>query len=132
VVDSATYQQGVTSLLTPRVYLEVMLAKAFAGLTDEAAEVSIDQGVAAARELGKLTAQGEDELKWASAHAQMGRILDAFRDLPPQFQQQVLDRVEGRTPPLGGGRLALVEGGLADDDEFDPLADSDDEDFEEE
>jgi hypothetical protein len=57
------------------------------------------------------------------AHAQMARILSAFREIvPPEYHQAILDKVEGRTaPPSGGGRLALVEGGLAvGDDEFDP------------
>lgn len=125
--ESATYAEGVINLVTPRAYLEVMLAKSFAGLADEAAEVGVDQGLAAARELGKLVAQDDDEQKWARAHAQMARILAAFRELPDEYQQMVLDKVEGRTPvPPGGGRLALVEGGLADgDDEFDPLGEDD-------
>ena len=128
--EAATYEQGVINLLTPRVYFEVLMTKAFAGLTDEAAEVSIDQGVAAARELGKLTAQGDDELKWARAHAQLGRVVEVMRELPAEYQEMVLAKLEGRPwpPPTGGGRLAVIEGGgvTGDDEEFDPLDGDDD------
>ena len=104
-----------------------MVAKAYAGLADEAAEVGLDLGLAAARELGKLADRDDDEQKWARAHAQMARILAAFRELPPQYQQLVLDKVEGRTaPPPGGARLALVGGGVATDDDFDPGEDDED------
>ncbi len=116
--------------MTPRAYLEVMLAKSFAGLVDDAAEVGLDQGLAAARELGKLTAQGDDEQKWAEAHMKMGRIVEVMRALPAEYQQVVLAKLDGRPwpPPPGGGRSALVGGGTVtgDDDGFDPLDRHDD------
>jgi hypothetical protein len=58
--EAATFDEGVISLVTPRVYLEVMVAKAFGGLTDETAEVTIDQGIAASRELSRLVAHDDD------------------------------------------------------------------------
>jgi hypothetical protein len=125
--EAADYERGFVNLVTPRAYLEVMVAKPYAGLADEAAEVGLDLGLAAARELGKLAHRDDDEQKWARAHAQMARILVAFRELPPQYQQLVLDKVEGRTaPPPGGARLALVGGGVATDDDFDPGEDDED------
>lgn len=128
--EAANYEQAVTSLLTPRVYLEVMMTKGFAGLTNEAAEVSIDQGLAAARELGKLADRDDDEQRWAKVYSQQAKIVDAFRLLPAEWQQVVLDKVEGRTPPAPGSapRLALVEA-TVDDDELDPFDDEGDEDF---
>ncbi len=130
--ESATYEEGVINLLTPRIYFEAVMTKAFAGLTDEAAAVSIDQGVAAARELGKLTAQGDDELKWARTQAQLNRVVEVMRALPAEYQELVLAKLEGRPgpPPPGGGPLALIEGGgvTTDVEEFDSL-DGDDEDF---
>jgi hypothetical protein len=124
--ESATYQAGVANLVTPRIFFEVMVAKSFAGLTDEDSEVSLDQGLAAARELGKLASQDDDEAKWAKVHSRQALILAAFRALPPQFRQQVLETVENRTPPPpGGARLAVIEATPATDDDFDSGEDDD-------
>jgi hypothetical protein len=126
--EATTFNDGVISLVTPRVYLEVMVAKAFGGLTDDAAEVTIDQGLAASRELNRFVTHDDDAAKWAQIHATQAKIIDAFRSLPPAYQQQVLDTVEGRTPPPpGGARLALVESGPVtgdDAEELDPEFDS--------
>src|SRR5436189_61027 len=54
-VEAAIYQEGVTSLLTPRIYFQAMMMKAFPGLTDEAAEISAADGARAAAELQKMT-----------------------------------------------------------------------------
>ncbi len=141
--ESANFESGVVSLLTPAAFFSTMMQRGFETMIDEATAVSPDQGFAAARELGKLTAQGDDELKWAQAHAQLGRVVAAFKELPPEYRQLVLAKVEGRPgpPPPGGGRRALIEGGrvTGDVEEFDPLDGgddefdpADDEDFEEE
>ncbi len=132
--ESADYERGIVNLVTPRVFFETMMIKSYAALADEETTISVDQGLAAARELGKLTPQGDDELKWARTHAQLNRVLAAFRELPPEHREAVLAKVEGRPgpPPTGGGRLALIEcGGVTGDvEEFDPL--DGDEDFEDE
>jgi hypothetical protein len=125
--EAATFQEGVTSLLTPRLFFEVMMTKGFAGLTDEAAEVGPEMGLAAAKELARLGDRQDDEQKWARAHAQMARILEAYRLLPDGYRQQVLAVAEGRTPPPpGGARLAVIEGGVVTDDDFDSGDDDDD------
>ena len=51
-----------------------------------------------------------------------------FREfIPPERHQEFMDRLDGRTPPPGGARLALDEATVTDDEEFDPF--DDDEDF---
>jgi hypothetical protein len=51
------------------------------------------------------------------------------RELPAEYQEVVLAKLDGRPGPSPpGGRLAAIEGGMASDDEFDPL-DGGDEDF---
>jgi hypothetical protein len=124
--ESADFESGVVSLLTPAAFFTTMMQRGFQTMINETTAISVDQGFAAARQLAQLTRDGiDDEQKWARAHAQMARILAAFRELPDEYQQMVLDKVETPVPP-GGGRLALVEGGLADgDDEFDPLGEDD-------
>ncbi len=81
------------------------MIKSYAALADEATTVSVDQGLAAARELGKLTPKGDDEQKWAEAHVQLNRVVAIMRELPPEFQEMVLAKLEGRPglAPTGGG-----------------------------
>ena len=83
----------------------------------------------AARELAKLLAAGDDTQRWAEIHAKQARIVAAFREVvPPQYHQAIMDKLEGRTPPAPGpARLALIEGGVATDEEFD-AGEEDDED----
>jgi hypothetical protein len=54
-----TYNEGVANLVTPRIYLETMLIKAYGGVISEAAEITADQGLSAARELARLAAADE-------------------------------------------------------------------------
>jgi hypothetical protein len=117
------------NLVTPRAFLEIVLAKSFAALATDDAEIGPDLGLRAAAELHKLTAAGDEQQRWAQVHAKQAQILAAFKTLPPQFRQQVLDVVDGRTPPPpGGARLALVEGGVADDAELKPFGDAEEDD----
>jgi hypothetical protein len=133
--ESADYESGVVSLLTPAAFFTTMMQRGFETMINEATTISVDQGLAAARELGKLTPQGDDELKWARAHAQLNRVVAVMRELPPEYQEMVVAKLEGRPgpPPTGGGRLAVIEGGKVteDDDGFDPL-DGGDDDFDDE
>ncbi len=131
--ESADYERGVVNLVTPRVFFETMMIKSYAALADEETTISVDQGLAAARELGKLTPQGDDELRWARTHAQLGRVVEVMKALPAEYQELVLAKLEDRPgPPPTGGRLALIEGGgvTTDVEEYDPL--DGDEDFEDE
>ena len=129
---SADYDRGVASLVNPMIYLETMMIKGYASLVDQGTAVTPEQGAGAARELARLLAHGDDEQKWAEVHAKQNRIITAFRQLPPQFQQQVLDAVDLRTPPQpGDARLALVEATPATDDDFDSGDDDFDEDDDE-
>jgi len=126
--DTANYERGVLNLVTPRAFLEVLVAKSYAALASDDAEIGPDLGLRAAAELHKLAAAGDEQQRWAQVHAKQAQILAAFKALPPQFQQQVLDVVDGRTPPPpGGARLALIEATPATDDDFD----SGDDDFDE-
>ena len=105
------------------------MVKAFPGVIDGTAEISAADGARAAAELQKMTAADADTDRMAKIVATQNRIIDAFRLLPAPLQQQVLDRVEGRSaPPPGGARLALVETTPATDDDFDSGDDDSDED----
>ena len=79
--ENASLAQAV-NLLTPAVYLQAVMTKAFAGLTHEAAEVGVGDCIVAAREVAKLLAHTDDDARWAKVHAQQAKIIEAFRSLP--------------------------------------------------
>lgn len=129
--ESATFEQGVSNLLTPRIFLEAMMVKAFAGVIDGTAEISVADGARAAVELQKMTAADGGTEQMAKIVATQNRIIAAFRELPEPFQQQVLNTVEGRSaPPPGGAPLrGLPSGVTTSTDDFDPFDEGDDDDY---
>ena len=63
----------------------------------EDTQITVEQTMMAAREMGRLGQGGQDDMRWARQQAQLARILAAFRTLPEPFQAQVLAMAEGRT-----------------------------------
>jgi hypothetical protein len=123
--ESADFESGAVSLLTPAAFFTTMMQRGFQTMINEATAISVDQGFAAARQLAQLTRDGADnEMEWARAHAQLGRVVEVMRELPSEYQEMVVAKLEGRPwpPPTGGGRRALIEGDrvTGDDEEFDP------------
>ena len=116
--------------ITPMAFFETVVARAYQTLVDEGTVVSVDQGIHAARQLHELTHQDAGVELIAHMQAELNRIVNAFRELPAEYQEVVLVKLDGRPgPPPPGGRLAIIEAGMGSDDEFDQL-DGDDEDFE--
>lgn len=130
--NAVDFVEGVATAITPLAFLETVVVRAYETLVDEDTAVSVDQGVVAARELGKLTAKDDDERRWAAIHATQNKIIATFKEVvPAQYHQAILDKLEGGQPVPTGRQLALVEGGRGDDgDAFDPL-DGDGDDFDE-
>ncbi len=129
--DQSGFESSVASLVTPMSFFQVLMSKGYAALAAEDT-VTIDQAALAARELHKMTRDGGDDAqRWAEVHAKQAKIVAVFREfIPPERHQEFLDRLEGRSPPPGGARRALVGGGRGDDgDGFDPLDDDGDDDF---
>jgi hypothetical protein len=107
------YQRGVATMISPRLYCERVMAKGFADLDNEDAQIGPDLALRAAAELYKMTAQEDDEAKWARIVATQSKIVAAFRKLPPQYQDEILDEVDGRKPTL------VIEAGTGEIDPFD-------------
>ena len=130
--DAVNYENGMMNLLTPRVFFETVMVKGYANLIDESAQVTLDQSLAASRELAKLAGNDDVTQRWAEIHATQAKIVACIREAcPPELHEEILARCEGRPwPPPSGGRATLIEGGVASDDEF--AFDEDDEDFDDE
>jgi hypothetical protein len=125
--DAVNYENGVMSLVTPRLYLETVVTRGYANLIDENAQVTLGEGLAAARELAKLAANDDQDQRWAEIHATQNRIIEVMRSLDGEAQQIVLAKLDGRPwpPPSGAPVLALVEGTVDDDQQVEPFGDED-------
>jgi hypothetical protein len=126
--ESATFHEGVTNLLTPRIFFETLMIKGYSSLLDEDAEVTVDQAARAAAELNKLVDDDDAQHRMAQIVAKQNVIIDIMRSLPGEAQQIVLAKLDGKPyPPPRVPALALVEGGDDDfgDDDFDEYDDED-------
>jgi hypothetical protein len=107
-VALAAYDEHVASLVTAAGVWQVIMDKGFANLVAEDTQISVEQMMVAAREMGRLGQGGQDDMRWARQQAQLARILAAFRALPEPFRAQVLAVAEGRTPAQPGGAPQLA------------------------
>lgn len=122
--EQASFDQGMTSLVNAAGFFTTVLMKANMTLTAEGTEVSVEDGIAAGREMSKLLAQGDNMARWAKVHATQARIIEVMKSLPEEYQQMVLAKLDGRPwPPPSAPRLALIEGTVASDQEADPFDD---------
>jgi hypothetical protein len=124
--SQGAFEDGVASLVNAASYFEVMMRKGFETLVAEDTAISAEQGAWAAKqhhEIIRYTAGSQD---MASLHRQLGRVVQVIRDVvPPAYHQQIVDILEGRevAPALQAPGRAV--------EEYDPMVDADDEDFEE-
>jgi len=122
--SQAAFEDGVAGPLNAASYLDVMMHKGYETLVDENTVISPQEGAWAAKQLHELTRQDAGVEKMAEMHVRMNRIIDAFRELPEEYQQMIFDKLEGReAPALAGAK------GAQEVEEFDP---GEDEGFDEE
>jgi hypothetical protein len=64
--EMASYEDGVANLVDSRTFLEAVVARSYAGVIDEGMQISTDQGISAAKELGLTRWRGSWHSKIAS------------------------------------------------------------------
>ena len=124
----------MTSLLTPRIFLEAMMVKAFPGVIDGTAEISAADGARAAAELQKMTAADADTDRMAKIVATQNRIIAAFRQLPAPLPAAGAGHGSTAAAPPPAGRRASWRWSRPPrptDDDFDSGDDDFDEDDDE-
>ncbi len=129
--EQAVYDEHVTSLVSAAGVWQVIMDKGFANLVAEDTEISVEQTMMAAREMGRLGQGGQDDMRWARQQAELNRIVSVFKEfVPVERQPEMIARLSGRTLAQPGGvpQLALVVDAFHDDDEIEPFG-GDDEDF---
>jgi hypothetical protein len=108
-------------------FFETVMVKGYQKLVDQDTVVSVDQGAYAAKQLREIEKDSVGSEQMAEAHAQLARVVRVIREVVPEnLHQQIMDILEGRevAPALQAPGRAV--------EEYDPMVDADDEDFEEE
>jgi hypothetical protein len=109
-VALAAYDEHVASLVTAAGVWQVIMDKGFANLVAEDTQISVEQMMVAAREMGRLGQGGQDDMRWARQQAQLARILAAFRTLPEPIPGAGPGHGRGSHPGAAGGRAAAGSG----------------------
>lgn len=119
-------EQGVGVAVNALSYLETMMVKGFADLTDENTRVSYTDGAQAAVRLHDLTHKDVGTQEMAEMMKKMNFVISAVMTaVPEEYHQDILAVLDGKEPPRRQVASAPVE-------DFDPIAlDEDDDDDEE-
>lgn len=122
--SQGAYEDGVTNLVTAASYFEIMMRKGFSTMVAEDTVITPEQGGWAAKQLNEITKQDVDADRFAKQQVELNRIIAAFRELPPAYQQLLLDKLDGKAPTP----IAVKAERSGEIEEFDP---GDEEGFEE-
>jgi hypothetical protein len=120
--SQGAYEDGVTNLVTAASFLEVMVRKGFATMLDEDTVITPQQAAWAATKLHDITKEDVGAEQFAKQQVQLNRIIAAFRELPLEYQQLLLDKLDGKAPipiPITSERgREIEEFDLGDDEGF--------------
>lgn len=118
-------EHGVGVAVNALSYLETMMVKGFADLTDENTRVSYTDGAQAAVRLYDLTHKEVGTQEMAEMMRKMNFVVNAVMTVvPEEYHQDILAVIDGKEPPRRQVSSGPVE-------EFDPVGlDEDDEDEE--
>jgi len=115
--ESGLFDDGVAHLVDSAAFFETVMHRAYETVVDPDTTVDIGLGLSAARSLHELMRTETGIEQMARMQAQMNRIVAAFRTLPPNYQQQMLDQLDGKTAPVIEAGPAAEFVGRNDEDE---------------
>ncbi len=81
--NSVDFVNGVATAITPMALLETVMVRGYEKLVDPDTEVDVKTGMAAACRLQEMIDSHGDQLDWARAQAEMGRIVEVVREFVP-------------------------------------------------
>lgn len=115
--------EGTENLVSPYIYAEVMMQKAFHDMVDSNEKITAKDGIEAAKLLHQFTKEEQSNADVAEAYAQLNRIIGAVRDIVPQDMfSKIINRVQN------GNQIEQVESEPDDEDsEETGIDDKDDE-----
>jgi hypothetical protein len=115
------FVEGTKNLLDEYIYSEVVMTKAFEGLTAEGAQVSTKDGLEAAKFLHQIKAGETEGQNLTAVLAQLSEIISAVRSTVPEYMySQILERLENPQ------KTAIVSAEVEEEEAFDPVVEDDD------
>jgi len=98
--NSVDFIGGVATAITPLAFLETVMVRGYETLVDECTTVSYRDGMAAALQLAEALRKEEGEYDKVHMMAEMGRIINAVRELIPREKWPELQaKLRGEPPP---------------------------------
>jgi hypothetical protein len=99
--NSVDFVNGVASAITPMAYLETMVVKGYESLVDPDTKVDAKSGMLAACRLQEMIDSHTDQLDWARAQAEMGRVVELVRAfVPTERWPELRAALRGGAPTL--------------------------------
>lgn len=112
--------EGTENLVTPYVYAEVMMQKAFQDMATSSHAISPKDGIEAAKILHQFNKEEASNSDMAEALSQLNKIISAVRDVvPAQMFTQIIDKIQGNqiTTTVDAEESDEEEVDLIDEDE---------------
>jgi hypothetical protein len=117
------FVEGTQNLLDEYIYSEVVMSKAFEGLTAEGAQVSTKDGLEAAKFLHQIKTGEAEGQNLTAVLTQLSEIISAVRaTVPEHMYSQILEKLDNPQKPV------IVAAQVEEEEPYDPVVDQDDDD----
>lgn len=116
------FVEGTNNLITPYIYAEVTLKKAFDSMVKLGTQVSVKEGLDAAKILNEFTKEEQGQADITAAMSQLNQIITAVRTtVPPEMYAKIIKQLQS-----GNSQADVVEAEVVREDEnendvFDPV-----------
>lgn len=88
--------EGTENLVSPYIYAEVLMQKAFYELAENKTPITPKEGMEAAKLLHQFRKEEAGSSDMAEALSQLNKIISAVRDVvPPQMFSEIIDKIQG-------------------------------------
>lgn len=108
--NSVDFVEGVATAITPMALLETVMVKGYETVVDPDTKVDVKTGMVAACRLQEMIDSHADQADWASAWAEMGRIIEVVRAFVPQERWPDLQAALRGEGPIRQQQAKTVEG----------------------
>ena len=116
------FVEGTKNLLDEYIYSEVVMSKAFEGLTAEGAQVSTKDGLEAAKFLHQIKTGESEGQNLTAVLTQLSEIITAVRNtVPEHMYSQILEKLDNPQK-----KPVIVNSEVEEEEPYDPVVDQDD------
>jgi len=116
------FVEGTQNLLDEYIYSEVVMTKAFEGLTADGAQVSTKDGLEAAKFLHQIKTGETENQNLTAVLTQLSEIISAVRATVPEYMySEILEKLDNPQQ-----QRTIVPAKVEEEEPFDPVVDQDD------